>query len=230
MLEYYFPNTISKEGGNYFCQLCYNYQLTKEIEDNEVEIAQIILKKNDLFPECPIHKGETIWEKGVIEYEEPDEETNIFLQPTPPKYEYECSECKKNVKAEDKLCPFCGAKLDEIEEDKTVFFFNVGAAFFHPVWLFAHGQIFSGFFMSILYAVIYTVLDYRDEVFTIIMMIVTVIINIYWGLTGNEIAYEDKKYKNATQFNKNEKVWIPLGISAAISQFTWFYNVIKLIF
>jgi Zn finger protein HypA/HybF involved in hydrogenase expression len=222
--ETFLPNTITTDGGEYFCQLCYNQQQIKTVDDNEVEIAQIILKRNEYFPMCPIHLENTVWEKGRIEYEEPEEkdadETESYE-----KYEFECSECGKIVKEEDKICPYCGANLSDIAEiEEKIVSFNFGAAFLSPAWLISHGEIFSAFLMAVYFGVLKTVFDLGDDMAKLILAVIAIILNIYWGISGNEIAYEYKKYKNIKQFNKEEKVWVFSGIMAGIAQIFWFYN------
>lgn len=221
--ETFLPDTIATEGGEYFCQLCYNQQLIEAADDNEVEIAQIVLKRNEYFPKCPIHKENTIWEKGIIEYEEPEED--IEPENSFEKYEFECSECKKSVKEEDKICPHCGANLESVvENEEKAMKFNFGAAFASPIWLLMHGEIFSGFFMALYFAILKTVFELGDDISKVILTVIAIILNIYWGISGNEIAYEYKNYKNKKQFLKEEKWWIYFGITSGISQFIWFYE------
>jgi len=222
--ESYLPNTAATSGGEYFCKLCYEDQLAKTIDDNEVEIAQIVLKPNDFFPMCPIHKEQTIWEKGNIEYEEPDDDL-----PEPfARYEYECSECKGKVNKNDKVCPYCGAVLDEVvDEDNKIFGFNFGAAFAEPIWLMMHGEYLYALFMASLYGILQTIYELGDDASKVILTVISIAVSIYLGMCGNEIAFEDKGYKNARQFKKGERGWFLAGLMGAVALFGWYYSELK---
>ena len=124
-----------------------------------------------------------------------------------------CPHCKNKLSVEEPLngtqaimkCNHCN-KSYKITFDKATFpveskSFNWGAFVFTWLWCFFNGQKKYGW--------VFLVLE--------LIPFVHIIIRIYLGKKGNELAWNGKKWESVSHFNDIQISWTAAGLTAIIS-------------